>query len=156
MVSESSRVSGQLHDPILPVLKINDEFLSLLLSLYAVLLLLLFFPCCLQHVRDLSVFLIAHEFCIPLSVEEHYIYVFLRAPASVAAVSGLVRGPSHRLSAEGPSESAVAVSAFGQVCDVAILDIDQSYILIVPASVCLIVAEDVSAVRAPCEALVSV
>ena len=91
-----------------------------------------------------------------LAVEEHDIYVLLSAPASVALVSGLVRSPSHGFALKRPSERTVAVATLSEVSDFSCLGVDHSHILIVPSSVRLVVAEDVAAVRTPCEALVTV
>ena len=160
VVAKSSGESCQLDDPVLSVLQIQDELLdflsSLLLCLHAVLGFLLVLFLVLVQLGNVSVFLVFHEFCIVLSIEEHDVDVAFCTPASVAAVSGLVGGPCHGLSATCPTESSVSISALGQVGYLTGLSVDYSYILVVPSSVRLVVAEDVPAVWTPFERLVPV
>ena len=74
----------------------------------------------------------------------------------MASVAVLVRLPCHGVALEGPFEIAVGVSALGQVGDLSRFDVDEGDVGIVPSSVCLIEGEQIFAVRAPFEALVSV
>ena len=160
MVAEPSGIRCELYCPGFSFSKVKHKLVRFLLRLGTVLLLFfllfLFVFVAFQHFRNGAVFLVLHELRISLAVKEHYINVPFCPPAAVAPVAGLVRRPCHGLSVECPAEIAVTVSAFRKVCDSAVLQIYQSRILIVPATVCLIVAQDISAVRAPFEALVTV
>ena len=159
MVSQTPGSSGKPHNPVVPVGQVEFKLVNLaLFGLYAVLGLL--FLCLLvifgEQFLNIVLLLVAGEFVERLAVEEHYVNVSFRAPAAVAAVAGLVGGPCHGLAAEGPAEAAVGVAASGQVGDFTAVYINQGHIGVVPAAVCLIIAQQIVAVGTPGEAQVAV
>ena len=140
MVSQSAGESCKLYNPVFSVIKVQNKLFLLFLYFGAVLLFLLALLISLHHPVEFPVFLVLEELGICLSVEEHYINVSLCAPAAVATVSVLVRCPGHSLALESPSESAVSISAFGEVGDFSALNVDHSHIFVVPAAVSLVIA----------------
>ena len=74
----------------------------------------------------------------------------------MAAVTVSVGAPGHYLALETPAESAVAVAAAREVGNLAVVDVDESYVLIVPATVRTVVHKYVAAVGSPFELLVTI
>ena len=149
MVAQSARESCQLDGPVPSVVKVKNQLLLFLLHFGRILLAFLLLLVTGHHLVDILVLLVLGEVGICLAVEEHDVYVAVCAPTSVAAVSVLVGCPCHRLALERPSEASVAVSALGEIGDLSGLKVYEGDILIVPSSVRLVVAQDISAVRTP-------
>ena len=161
MVSHHVGARGKPDYAVVSLVEGQLELLDFVLGLVQRVFLLFLFLCFefffgLEHVVYVDFFFAASEIGHGLSVEEHYIYVAFRAPASVASIAVFVGLPCHGLASEGPFEVAVGISAAGEVGDVSCLDVNQGHVGIVPASVSLPVAEYVVAVRAPFESLVTV
>ena len=90
MGSYSAGIPGQAEDSVLPVFKVELDFLNLLHAVLLLILLVVFLLVTGKHLGNLGALLVPEELRHCLGIEEHDVYVSLCSPASVAAVTVLV------------------------------------------------------------------